>query len=109
RGNLLRQSRRDVALRKAFEKRAELLRRRAVGDECADALELRGLAPGRVKALVVEVAGQDIGGGDVELPQHLRLPGRQGFGVDRADVRVGKQAQHFQQLGSANHYGELAA
>src|SRR5207245_10962008 len=89
RGNLLRQSRRDVALRKAFEKRAELLRRRAVGDERADALELRALAPGRVKALVVEVAGQHIGGGDVELPQHLRLPGRQSFRVDRVHFQVG--------------------
>ena len=60
-----------------------------------------------VQALVVHGTIQIIFRGGIELPQHLRLPGRERFRVHGLDIRVGEQSEHLQVLDRAHSPGKI--
>ena len=109
-GDLLRRVREHIAARQAFEESAQILRdaasERRSGKYALD--ELRSVSRLAWNALFVEAAAQIVGRGDIELPERFGFPGRQRFGIDGADIGIGKQAEQLQAFGRADFFGESA-
>src|ERR1700722_4555856 len=91
--DLLRHACLRVALRKTFQEAAQFLC--ALGSKGENAFQQGRVYIGTI-ALLVYTAVHEVRGGDIELPQDVCLPWCQRVGIDRFDVRVGHQAQHFQ-------------
>ena len=104
--DLLREAGLQIALRQAFEEELEGLVLRG-GNHGAQAVEQRGIDGGVVTDLV-DRAVHEVGGGHVELPEILGLPGGESVGIDGLDIGEGHQREHFKNLGAADLFGEAA-
>ena len=96
----------QIALGQAFKESPEGL---DLGgrDHGADAVEQSGV-DGGVVADLVHTAVHEVGGGHVELPEVLGLPGSEGVRVDGLDVGEGHDGEHFEELGAADLLREAA-
>ncbi len=93
----------QISARQAFQKALELLsgcrrERPKVGEHFVVLIDVQALVHG---------AQHVIGGADVELPDVLRLPGRESLRIHRFDIGIGEQAKHLQTLGRFHLFREL--
>src|ERR1700761_6237734 len=61
-----------------------------------------------VETLLVHGGIEEVGSGDVELPEVIGLPWREGMAVNRLDVGKGQEQGHLQAVLGADALGEIA-
>src|SRR5690348_18504511 len=94
----------EIAPRESFEETLDFLAR-AGAREGLDPPQQRNFVV-RMETVAVQRAAEIVRRGHEQLPQHFRLPRRQGFRIDRVNVGVSEQAQPLKAFLVGDRLGE---